>query len=86
MKLREVKYNKFIPIEYVIIQEEPLKKGRVEGTGMTETDYPSRGFFHTWGVNYEEYEINTVNYTVALVETRDGTIVEVLPTDLKFID
>jgi hypothetical protein len=44
------------------------------------------GIFHVWGVNYEEFESGTGNYSVAIVEMQDGSVVEALPQDVIFID
>ena len=35
---------------------------------------------------YEEYEDGVANYSIALVELEDGTIAEVLPKNIKFIN
>ena len=58
----------------------------VEGTNCWEKDYTNTGRFHQWGQSYEEFENGPGNFTVALVELSDGTIVEVLPPNLKFVD
>ena len=81
MKL--VKFNKFIPLEY-IQKVGTTNKTRVEGTGGFEIDFKSKGLFHQWGVNYEEFENGAVNYTIAIVELSDGTIEEVLPCNIQF--
>jgi hypothetical protein len=57
----------------------------VEGTGCWEEDFINEGLFHQWAVKYDEFESGPGNYTVALVEISDGTIVEVLPFNLKFV-
>ena len=44
-----------------------------------------RAEFHAWGVSYEEWEDGVGNYSVALVELKDGAVVEVLPKNIKFI-
>lgn len=51
-------------------------KGWKEGTGL----------FHCWAHGYIEFEAGPGNYTYAIVETGNGEIVEVLPTNLKFIN
>ncbi len=43
------------------------------------------GLFHKWGNAFEEFESGPGNYTVAIVELPDGTIEEVLPSNVKFI-
>ena len=51
-----------------------------------ESDFTHVGLFHKWGSNYEEYENDIGNYTIALVELLDGTVEEVLPKNIKFYD
>jgi hypothetical protein len=43
------------------------------------------GDFHCWGNGYEEFESGPGNYTTAIVEMSDGTILTPLPTDIKFL-
>jgi hypothetical protein len=43
------------------------------------------GKFHRWGVSYEEFESGPGNFTVAIVEMEDGTVLTQLPEDIKFI-
>ena len=44
------------------------------------------GFFHEWGVNYEEFESGAGNYSVAIVELPDGKIITPLAEDIQFLD
>lgn len=46
----------------------------------------NEGLFHQWGCSYEEFESGAGNFTVAIVELTDGTIEQVLPSNLKFVD
>ncbi len=39
------------------------------------------GIFHKWGSNYEEFENGAGNFTVAIVELKDGSII-MPPADL----
>lgn len=57
----------------------------IPGTNCWEKCFPNEGLFHQWGNAYEEGNENFGNYTVALVEIEDGTIVEVLPGNIKFV-
>lgn len=44
------------------------------------------GIFHSFGVNYAEFDNGPGNYSIAIIELSDGTIVTP-PADLiKFID
>ena len=44
------------------------------------------GKFHCWGSGYEEFEAGPGNYTIALVELSDGSIITPQPTEIKFLD
>jgi hypothetical protein len=84
MALRKVLFKKWIPIEYR--KAENCLKVQVEGTGYFEPEFSNAGLFHQWANAYEESSEGFGNYTIALVETPDGTIEEVLPKNLKFIN
>ena len=84
MKLRKVMFKKWIPQEY--LQAESGIKQAVAGTGCWQKDFENAGLFHQWGCLYEELESGAGNFTIAIVEMSDGTIQEVLPTKLKFVD
>lgn len=43
------------------------------------------GRFHKWGSNYEEFENGGCNYSVAIVELQDGTIVTPMAEDICFL-
>ncbi len=76
--MREVLFKRFIPKMY--------ENGRlVPGTGMVEYDYTQNGIFHQWGCSFQEFESGPANFTVALVEIEDGSIVEIEPCRIKFI-
>lgn len=47
--------------------------------------YTNIGKFHCWGSNFVELDTGAGNYTVAIVELLDGTIVECYPKDIQFI-
>ena len=40
------------------------------------------GKFHQWGSNYEEFENGAGNYSVAIVELPDGTVVMPVADDI----
>lgn len=80
MKLRKVLYKKWIPAEYDVFSK--MKAG----TGCFEKEFNHAGLFHQWANAYEEFENGAGNYTVALVETPEGTIDSVLPENLKFVE
>ena len=81
--LRKVSFKKWIPAYY---EDTPLGKRIRQGTGCWEKEFTGQGIFHQWASAYEEFETGAGNYTVALVELPDGTINEVLPSNIKFLD
>ena len=44
-----------------------------------------KGFFHCWGTSIIETNEGNSQYSVGLVELESGNIIEVIPTDIKFI-
>ena len=54
--------------------------------GKYEEEKFELGFFHEWGVNYEEFESGAGNYSVAIVELPDGKIITPLAEDIQFLD
>ncbi len=54
--------------------------------GEISKEPETSGIFHCWGSSYEEFETGAGNFSVALVELVDGTIEEVLPECLRFVD
>lgn len=83
MKTRKVMFKKWIPIVY---EKAELGTNRKIGTGCWEDGFPNAGLFHQWAAAYEESSDGFGNYTVALVEMPDGTIEQVLPQNIKFVD
>lgn len=55
----------------------------VRERGFIEFDL---GYFHEWGIDSEELEVGALNYTIGIVELKDGKIVIVMPENLVFID
>lgn len=44
------------------------------------------GRFHQWGSDYEEFESGPGNYSVAIVELPDGTVVMPIADDICFLE
>lgn len=44
------------------------------------------GYFHSWGTDYEEFESGAGNFSVAIVELSDGTIIMPRADMVKFIE
>lgn len=56
------------------------------GTNCWENDFLHTGIFHQWANACHDSGDGFGNYTIALVEVADGTVIEVLPSNLKFMD
>lgn len=79
--MRNVKFKKWVPKEY------DLGNNKIkEGTNTWEPDYINDGLFHQWASSMEEGAENFGNYTIGIIELSDGTITEVLPQNIKFIN
>ena len=83
MKPRKVMFKKWIAREEI---GEGAFKRQKEGTNCWEKEFTNAGLFHQWGCSYEEFESGAGNFTVAIVEMTDGTVEQVLPINLKFVD
>ncbi len=81
--MRKVSFKEWIPTKWVNIEGRNTAI-EVIGTGCWSKEYTCTGLFHQWANACEEYSNGAGNYTVALVELEDGTIKEVLPTNVKF--
>jgi hypothetical protein len=82
--MRKVKFNKWIPAIYA--REEGVIKYIREGTNCWERDFPNDGVFHQWLYIFNEQVSGTESYIITLVELPDGTIAEVLQSNIKFIE
>lgn len=54
--------------------------------GKWERLFFEKGFFHAWGINYEEFGNGAGNYSVAIVELPNGEIIMPCATDIKFLE
>lgn len=82
--MRKVLFKKWITAEY---EENPVAingKKIISGTNCFG-EMTSAGYFHQWGNAYEEFETGAGNYSIALIESKDGKIHEVLPCNFIFI-
>lgn len=80
---RKVLFRKWIPIQY--LKSENGRQERVEGTGVLQADYETKGIFHGFGFSIEEDERGFTNYSVAIVEDEEGFVHEILPSNMKFV-
>ena len=86
--MRKILFKKWIPVEYNISYKGEFfeKKERVEGTGCYANEFTEEGLFHQFANSSEEGNIGAIIYIVAIVELKNGEIIEV-PTDvIKFTD
>lgn len=80
-KMKPILFRKWIPAIYEVQDGASIPK---PGTGCyTEYIYP--GDFHQWAATCTDNGETFGNYTVGLVETPDGLIEMLNPTDIKFI-
>ena len=47
---------------------------RVKGQTHYDKVPDGHGIFHTWGVNYEEFESGPGNFSTAIIEKPDGSV------------
>ena len=80
--MKKVKFTRHIPLQY---EQTEHGKRRIEGTGCFEKGFQGEGIFHCWGTDYEEFEENAGNFTVAIVQLDNGRIEKVLPNHIQFI-
>jgi len=86
--MRKVLFKSWIPVQY---QKEPDKRNVViPGTGCRSTEFNQEAIFETWAISYDTQNdcngnIIPLQYTAALVILPDGTLEEVVPSNLKFI-
>jgi len=78
--MRKVLFKAWIQPQYTTGKDRHL----VPGTGCW-SDFTNEGLFHQWAVDYEEFDNSYPQFTFALVELRDGSIVQVLPKNLRFV-
>ena len=82
--MRKVLFKRWIPRELVKVEGKHFETTKLGTACWSEFKY--EGLFHQWGNACTEGETSFGNYSVALIELSDGTIEEVLPTNIKFID
>lgn len=83
--MRKVAFRKWIPLEYEKVEDKINYSKAKAGTNCLEEGFPNEGMFHQWANAFEESSAGYGNYTVALIELKDGSIIEVLPTNIRFL-
>lgn len=65
-----------------------MRKVEVEAFDREKHDVvPQEGWFHCWGVEFEEFESGPANTTVAIVElVKDHRVVTINPNQVRFLD
>jgi hypothetical protein len=83
--MEKVLFKRWIPAKMI---KSPL--GMTEypdrGTRCWDEDFIHEGVFLQWGSACEETDNGMGTYTIALVRLPDGTVEEVLPTNVKFLE
>lgn len=51
-----------------------------------KVEYTEFGYFHSWGLDVEEYESGGVSFSAAIIEMKDGAVKLVQATNVKFLD
>jgi hypothetical protein len=77
---------KILERKQVQIDLPPDEKGRVFKKCKVEKQEVGEGLFHQWGMEYEEYENGIGNYSVAIVELKDGSVETIQTNLIRFID
>jgi hypothetical protein len=81
--MRKVLFKRWIPRELTKAEGQRYETTKLGTACWSGFDY--QGLFHEWGVGCSEGETSFGNYSIALIELPDGTIEEVLPTNIKFV-
>lgn len=76
--MRKVTFKEWTPPKYGNASGIPTVRGHYS------EEYTGIGYFHQWGVSWEEVGNNTVNYTIGIIELEDGTIQEIPAFNIKF--
>jgi len=58
----------------------------IYGEHRNERTLKGEAYFHQFGNTYEQFNDGVGNMTTAIIELDDGTLIEVLPTDIVFMD
>ncbi len=74
--MRKIKYKKWNPKTTVVDQGFDTII-----PAHWDEDFINEGLFHQWGLVWEE----TGSYSVALIESSDGVIHEIIPSNVQFI-
>jgi hypothetical protein len=87
--MRKVKFKKWIKAvfpEWANSVNCQTTHPPIAGTNCFETDFINDGIFHQWGLETTESNYELINRTVAIIEQPDGTIENVLPENIKFLN
>jgi len=85
--MKKVLFKRWIPREIITLTDKhpnPYQTNK-PGTACWEPEFTHEGWFHEWGVSNVESDTGFGNFSIALIELSDGTIEEVLPSNVKFI-
>lgn len=64
-----------------------MRKAHVKASGSCNAgkEYEGEAMFHQWGVDFHEFETGAGNFSVTIVEDKDGQIWKAYPEDVKFL-
>jgi len=82
--MRKVLFKRWIPRELVKVEGKHFETTKLGTACWSEFTYG--GLFHQWANASIESDQGNATYTVGLIELSDGTMEEVLPTNIKFIN
>lgn len=83
MKLRRVMFKKWIPRETI---GEGALQTQKEGTNCWESDFVNEGLLYRYACPYEVFENGQADITWGVINLANGTIEQVLPINIKFVD
>jgi len=87
--MRKVLYKKWIPAEFPPQSNAFTGQSRtlpLKGTNCFEEEFTGAGTFLAWGIDYQLVDGGVGNYTTALVELPNGEVIEMLPSNIKFVE
>ena len=86
--MRKILFKKWIPVEYSYREKGTFceTKTRIQGTGCYSNDFTEEGLFHQWINSSEEGNVGVIIYPIAIVELKNGEIIELPTNAVKFTD
>ena len=79
-------YNSIVRINQLKGVIKMKRKVKIISDYSAKKEVPEIATFETWGSDYEEFDSGAGNFTTAIVSLNDGTVKQLLPTDIQFIN